>query len=214
MRARRFDRWAAGYDGSQLQAVLYGPVHEAVLRHARLRVPRPRHILDVGCGTGRLAARTAHAYQRAQVAAVDASTEMIRNAAPSPDIHYVCAMAERLPFASAAFDLVLVTFSVSHWLGKAAGLAEIGRVLQPGATVIAAEVLPARPARPFPVRSGGRRLNLAQGLPAVIIASGLSIHHVQPIPATAIAVNTVLIAAGKRTRHGEPSSATCAATWS
>ena len=56
---RRFDDWAASYDLSPLQAVLYGPVHDAVLRYARQHVRHPGMILDVGCGTGRLSARLA-----------------------------------------------------------------------------------------------------------------------------------------------------------
>jgi ubiquinone/menaquinone biosynthesis C-methylase UbiE len=59
--ARRFDDWAASYDLSSLQTVLYGPVHDAVLRYAREHVRHPGIILDVGCGTGRLSARLASA---------------------------------------------------------------------------------------------------------------------------------------------------------
>jgi ubiquinone/menaquinone biosynthesis C-methylase UbiE len=114
---RRFDCWAADYDTSQLQTVLYGPVHEAVLRYAWLHIPRPGRILDVGCGTGRLPARIVSAYQEAQVVGVDASTEMIKNAVAAPDIHplrYICAVAERLPFADAVFDVVVVTRVPRH----------------------------------------------------------------------------------------------------
>jgi trans-aconitate methyltransferase len=79
--ARRFDDWAASYDLSPLQAVLYGPVHDAVLRYAREHVRRPGMILDVGCGTGRLSARLASAYDQARVVGIDASTGMIQYAA-------------------------------------------------------------------------------------------------------------------------------------
>jgi SAM-dependent methyltransferase len=191
---RRFDCWAADYDTSQLQAVLYGPVHEAVLRYARLHIPRPGRILDVGCGTGRLPARIVSACKQPQVVVgVDASTEMIKNVVAAPDIHtlrYACAVAEHLPFADAVFDLVVVTLSVSHWLGKTAGLAEISRVMAPGATLIAADVLPSPLPRRFPVRAPGRRLDLTQDLPSLITAGGLRIHHVEPIRPIAIAVNT------------------------
>lgn len=194
---RRFDCWAADYDASQLQSMLFGPAHEAVVRYARLHVPRPGRILDVGCGTGRLAARIAWSYRRAQVAGVDASTQMIKHAAPAPDVHYACAVAEHLPFADAVFGLVVITLSVSHWLSKAAGLAEISRVMAPGAILIAAEVLPVRPPRHIPVRVPGRRLDLTHGVPSLIATSGLRIHHVKPIRPIAVAVNTVLIAAEK-----------------
>jgi len=39
--ARRFDDWAASYDLSPLQAVLCGPVHDAVLQYVRQHVPHP-----------------------------------------------------------------------------------------------------------------------------------------------------------------------------
>jgi SAM-dependent methyltransferase len=97
--ARRFDCWAADYDTSQLQTVLYGPVHEAVLRYARLHIPRPGRILDVGCGTGRLPARIVSAYQEAQVVGVDASTEMIKMPWPRR-IFTLCATYALWPNAS------------------------------------------------------------------------------------------------------------------
>ena len=65
--ARRFDDWAASYDLSPLQTVLYGPVHDMVLRYARQHVRHPGMILDVGCGTGRLSARLASAYDQARL---------------------------------------------------------------------------------------------------------------------------------------------------
>jgi ubiquinone/menaquinone biosynthesis C-methylase UbiE len=197
---RRFDCWAASYDASQLQTVLYGPVHEAVLRYARHHVQCPARILDVGCGTGRLLARVASAYQQAQVVGVDASTEMIKIAVAAPDIQsvrYASAVAEQLPFADAVFDLVVVTLSVSHWRAKAAGLAEISRVMAPGATLVAAEVLPARPSRPA-TWGQRRRLGFSHGLPSLITASGLRVDHVEPVWSIAIFVDTALIAAQKR----------------
>jgi hypothetical protein len=82
---RRFVRWAASYEPSQLQTAPYGPGHDAAVRYARQHVPRPGTVLDVGCGTGRLPARMASAYRQAQVAGVDASTTMIRNAVTTPN---------------------------------------------------------------------------------------------------------------------------------
>ncbi len=74
---RKFDGWAASYDVSQLQTILYGPVHNAVLRYARRHIPGPGMILDVGCGTGRLSARLVSSYDQAHVVGVDASTGMM-----------------------------------------------------------------------------------------------------------------------------------------
>lgn len=135
--ARRFDGWAASYDRSPLQTVPYGPVHDVVLRYARQHVPHPGMILDVGCGTGRLSARLASAYDQARVVGIDASTGMIQNAAITTvprRSRFAAAMAERLPFADAVFDLVVATPSVSHCGDRAAGMAQISRVMAPGGT--------------------------------------------------------------------------------
>jgi SAM-dependent methyltransferase len=48
--------------------------------------------------------------------------------------------AGQLPFGDAVFDLVVATLSVSHWSDKAAGLAEISRVMTPDATLVVADV--------------------------------------------------------------------------
>lgn len=45
---------------------------------------------------------------------------------------------ERLPFADAAFDVVLMLFSLEHLPDKQASLAEVHRVLRPGGTLLAA----------------------------------------------------------------------------
>ena len=143
--ARRFDDWAASYDLSPLQTVLYGPVHDAVLRYAREHVRQPGMILDVGYGTGRLSARLASAYDQARVVGIDASAEMIQNAASTTvpcRSRFAAAMAERLPFADAVFDLVVVTLSLSHWRDRAAGLAQISRVIAPDGTLVAAGTTP------------------------------------------------------------------------
>lgn len=195
---RRFDGWAASYDRSQLQTVLYGRVHEAVLRYARRHVQRPGRILDVGCGTGRLADRLISAYRHACVAGVDASTGMIRNAgtaAVSYRARFAAAAAEQLPFADAAFDLVVVTLSVSHWCDKAAGLAEISRVMAPGATLVVADV--ALEWRPQPVTAWARHRKswLRRGLPSLIAGSGLRVEHVEPIRAVAHIADAALVAA-------------------
>lgn len=196
--AHRFDGWAATYNLSQLQTVLYGPVHDAVLRYARQHVHHPGRILDVGCGTGRLPAKLISGYRHARVVGVDVSTEMIKNAnaAAAPHrAHFAAAAAERLPFADAVFDLVVVTLSLSHWCDKAAGLAEIGRVMAPGATLVAAEVSQARPRHALIARTRYRKLRFPPGLPSLIAAGSLCVEHVEPIRSVAVFTDAALVVA-------------------
>ena len=88
-------------------------------------------VLDVGCGTGRLAARLAERHG-CLVAGVDASPEMLavaRGRVP-PDVRLEHARAEQLPFAAASFDRVAMTL-VFHHLDRPRALAETRRVLAP-----------------------------------------------------------------------------------
>ncbi len=198
---RKYDCWAASYDSSQLQAVLYGPVHDAVLRYAQQHVQHPGWILDVGCGTGRLLVRLESAYPQAQLVGVDASARMVKKAVTAPGQHrvrFTAAAAERLPFADAVFDMVTATLSVSHWGDAAAGLAEISRVMAPDATLVAAEVFRPRPSRPVIVLPRHRQPGPAQMLLLLIAASRLRTRRVNPIRSVALIANAVLVAATKQ----------------
>lgn len=200
---RRFDGWAATYDRSQLQTALYGPVHEAVLRYARRHVQHPGRILDVGCGTGRLPARLASGYLHARVVGVDASTTMIKNAGATAALYrarFAAAAAEQLPFADAAFDLVVMTLSVSHWCDQAAGLAEIGRVMAPGGILVAADIAPDWRSQPLTTWARHRKSWLRGGLPSLIAGSGFRVEHVEPIRAVAHIADAALVAARTSTR--------------
>jgi SAM-dependent methyltransferase len=204
--ARRFDDWAASYDLSPLQTVLYGPVHDAVLRYAREHVRHPGMILDVGCGTGRLSARLASAYDQARVVGVDASTGMIQYAVSTTvprRSRFAAALAERLPFAGAVFDLVVVTLSVSHWPDRAAGLAQISRVMAPDGTLVAAGPSAARRFPPKTRRIRCRTSWLPGELPALIAACGLQVERVEPIPSVAAIADAVMVAA-RTTPVGQP----------
>jgi ubiquinone/menaquinone biosynthesis C-methylase UbiE len=132
----RFDRWASTYEASPLQPALFAPVHQTALQLAQQLLPGARRVLDVGCGTGRLLRQARQQYRRAELVGVDLARGMLAAAmAATPTelrIHYLRAGAEHLPFTEEVFDLVVAIMSLRHWTDRAAGIAEIGRVLTPG----------------------------------------------------------------------------------
>lgn len=139
-----FDAWSRVYDFPLVQRATYRPVHDAVLR-ALAAESCPR-VLDVGCGTGRLAARLHEASSVHTVVGLDFSAGMLEQArarlASADATALVRGDATRLPFADAAFDAAVST-EAFHWFpDQDAALAEIRRVLRPGGRLLLALVSP------------------------------------------------------------------------
>ena len=136
-----FDAWSRVYDLSLVQRVVYRPPQDAVLR--ALRAAPCWAVLDIGCGTGQLAARLRRELPRTHVVGCDFSAGMLAEARVR-DRHtdWVQGDAGRLPFADAAFDAVVST-EAFHWFpdpGRA--LAEFRRVLRPAGRLLLALVNP------------------------------------------------------------------------
>jgi ubiquinone/menaquinone biosynthesis C-methylase UbiE len=89
-----------------------------------------RRILDVGCGTGRLALALSEGHG-AVVTGVDPSPEMLAVArGKEPAATWVLGHAESLPFADGAFERA-VSSLVIHHLDRGVAFPEIRRVLEP-----------------------------------------------------------------------------------
>src|SRR6185369_17402603 len=73
-----FDLWARFYDLPWVQRAVYRPPHDAVL--AELGDAGCRRVLDVGCGTGQLAARIRRALPGTEVVGCDFSNGMLQEA--------------------------------------------------------------------------------------------------------------------------------------
>jgi len=142
--ATGFDAWAPTYEQSALQSTLYLPAQERALQFAQQLMPRPKRVLDIGCGTGRLLRQARQQYPSAMLVGVDLAWGMVATAAAATTaelaIRHVRAAAERLPFASRVFDLVVATMSLRHWTDVATGIAQIDRVLAPGGVLVVADV--------------------------------------------------------------------------
>jgi ubiquinone/menaquinone biosynthesis C-methylase UbiE len=131
--------WAAKYAADGPLADRLASLFAAVSRHARAG----DRVLDLGCGTGELARALATAGLR--VAGCDISQQMLLQAGRDRADHDRggCAGWVRLrpgwrslPFASAAFDVVVAASVLEYVSEPAAVLRECARVLRPGGIVL------------------------------------------------------------------------------
>lgn len=98
-----------------------------------------RRALDVACGTGRYL-EILRARGAALAVGVDASTEMLRKARGLGAIARGDLRA--LPVASERFDLVVCGLAVGHVAALALVIAEMGRTLAPGGTLVYSDFHP------------------------------------------------------------------------
>jgi len=135
-----FDVWAVFYDLPWVQRAVYRPPHDAVLAELG---PVAGAVLDLGCGTGQLAARIHRESPGARVVGCDFSHGMLARArARDRGMRWVQGDAGRLPFRDGSFDAVVST-EAFHWFpDKPRALAEIRRVLRPGGRLLLALVNP------------------------------------------------------------------------
>jgi ubiquinone/menaquinone biosynthesis C-methylase UbiE len=93
-----------------------------------------KRVLDVGCGTGRLAAEL-HA-RGSRVWGIDPSQEMVR-AAKARGVNAKMARAEQLPFKEGWFERAVLWLTV-HLLERTRAFSELHRVLAPEGIVMIA----------------------------------------------------------------------------
>lgn len=135
-----FDLWSRFYDAPWVQRLTYRPEQDAVLRGLG-RSPGHR-VLDVGCGTGMLAARILGELGL-EVVGCDFSRGMLDHARRrSRRVRWVQGNAGRLPFGDASFDAIVST-EAFHWFPDPHGaLAEFRRVLVPDGRLLVSLVNP------------------------------------------------------------------------
>ena len=131
-------RDARSYDSLTHRWLLRG-FYEGIARDIAAAAPPGAHLLDVGCGPGRLAILLAR-RDDLHVTGVDLDPAMIErataNAVRIPDTgrrpSFTAADVASVPLADESQDVVVTTLSMHHWSDPRAGLAEIARVLRPG----------------------------------------------------------------------------------
>lgn len=143
---RQFDSWAHSYDRSVIQGLLFEPSYN-LLTETLIRWVgsdgRRRRLLDVGCGTGTLAARVVGAGLPFEVVGLDYSETMCvkaeeksRRVGAEHRIRFVNGDSEHLPFADRSFDAVTCSNSFHHYPHQQATIADMKRVLAPGGILV------------------------------------------------------------------------------
>jgi SAM-dependent methyltransferase len=140
-----------------LSRLLLGPLVEGIAADVAAVAPNGAQVLEVGCGPGHLSIRLARQHGL-DVTGLDLDPAMIARARANADppgnrdqrrpsllVGDVAALA----FPDGSFDLVVSTLSMHHWADPTAGLAEIGRVLRPGARALVWDFRPGVRPHPF-----------------------------------------------------------------
>ena len=110
-------------------------------RYATVRAVDPQsgeRILDIAAGTGTSSA--ALTKTGATVVAVDFSAGMIAEGKRRhPELEFIEADAEKLPFGDNEFDAVTISFGLRNINDPRAAIAEMYRVLKPGGRLVVTE---------------------------------------------------------------------------
>jgi SAM-dependent methyltransferase len=165
-----------------LSRLLLGPLIEGIAADVAAVAPDGARVLEVGCGPGHLSIRLArHGFA---VTGLDLDPAMIARAQANADRSgnsdqrrpsFLVGDVASLAFPDRSFDLVVSTLSMHHWADPTPGLAEIGRVLRPGARALVWDFRPGVRPHPFGPRHAdlpdpvqhthGTRLRVAKATP-------------------------------------------------
>jgi ubiquinone/menaquinone biosynthesis C-methylase UbiE len=142
---------AAAYDAMSrlFFGSFFGPIAADVTAVASATAPQGARVLEVGCGPGHLSIRLARRHGL-DVTGLDLDPAMIGRARANAERagegferlppgclpSFIVGDVASMPFPDETFDLAVSTMSMHHWADPAAGLAEISRVLRPGARAL------------------------------------------------------------------------------
>lgn len=135
--AESFSRAATNYDDN---AFLQKEVAERVFERLDYMRIEPRHILDVGCGTGLCSRQLKQTFPKAKVTGVDLAAGMIAQAKKQQGlfkkINYQVADADALPFDDNSFELIFSSLTIQWVPDLNHTFTELHRVLKPGGLLI------------------------------------------------------------------------------
>ena len=133
---------AVAYD--EMSRLVLGSFFGPIAADIAAAAPDGARVLEVGCGPGHLSIRLARQHGL-DVTGLDLDPAMIERARANADRKedgdehgpsFLVGDVAALPFPDESFDLVVSTMSMHHWADPTAGMAEIDRVLRPGASAL------------------------------------------------------------------------------
>lgn len=131
--ARSYNRAVKTYDDS---AIVHNVVGERLFERLELVKINPQTILDLGAGTGVYTRQLQQGYKKARVIGLDIASQMSHFANKQrkwlAKERYVCADAEKLPFADNSVELVFSNLMLQWIVNPDKLFQEISRVLVPG----------------------------------------------------------------------------------
>ncbi|HYN95131.1 MAG TPA: ubiquinone/menaquinone biosynthesis methyltransferase [Pilimelia sp.] len=153
-----FDRVAPYYDRMNSALSLGADRWWRRVATAALDPPAGARVLDVATGTGAMAFAVLRRYPRVRlVVGCDLNVSMLRVATARAErdavrsrTRFVRATAERLPLPDGSFDAATLAFAVDDFADPARAIAELRRVLRPGARLVLLEL--SMPGHPVPRR--------------------------------------------------------------
>lgn len=138
--ANAFAAWAAVYDRQDNPLLA---LEERILAVV-LPDSRGRHVLDVGCGTGRWLSHFAHG-SAASLIGIDGSREMLDVASAKSllGVHLVQAELPSIPVENSTADLVIASFVLSYVADIERCACELARVTRSGGDLFLSDMHPA-----------------------------------------------------------------------
>ena len=140
-----------------LSRLLLSPLVKGIAADVAAVAPDGARVLEVGCGPGLLSLWLGRQHGL-EVTGLDLDPAMIDRARANADRPgngdrrqplFLVGDVAALAFPDGSFDLVVSTLSMHHWADPTAGLAEIGRVLRPGARALIWDFRPGVRPHPF-----------------------------------------------------------------
>jgi len=138
---RSFSGASDSYDE---HAVLQREIGDRLIAHLNFTKLEPKHILDVGCGTGYFTRLLRNKYKKSEITALDLSDSMVNTTRKAHNrrmpwhgrhLHSI-GNATAMPFKDASFDLVCSNLAMQWIADPADMMTEMRRVLAPGGLML------------------------------------------------------------------------------